>query len=68
MPAGGASRFFDACERGDEATVARAWGWAVLRALGLIEIGRNGGPGLPGGKPTWEPAGCATLERVLAEH
>ena len=28
--------------------------------------GRNGRLGLPGGKPTWEPAGYATLERVLA--
>lgn len=68
LPAGGASRFFDAYERADEATVARARGWAVLRALGLIEIGRNGRLGLPGGKPTWEPAGYATLERVLAER
>jgi len=28
--------------------------------------GRNGRLGLPGGNPTWEPAGYATLERVLA--
>ena len=68
LPAGGASRFFDAYERADEATVARARGWAVLRALGLIEIGRRGRLGLPGGKPTWEPAGYATLDRVLAER
>jgi aminoglycoside phosphotransferase (APT) family kinase protein len=51
---------------GDPATVTRARGWAVLRALGLIGIGRNGRRGLPGGKPAWEPAGFATLERVLA--
>ncbi len=37
-----------------------------MRALGLIGIGQNGRLGLPGGKPTWEPAGYATLERVLA--
>jgi len=66
LPAGGARRFFDAYERADEATIARARGWAVLRALNLIAIGRNGRLGLPGGKPTWEPAGYATLERVLA--
>jgi aminoglycoside phosphotransferase (APT) family kinase protein len=66
LPAGAASRFFDAYEQADEATIARARGWAVLRALNLIAIGQNGRLGLPGGKPTWEPAGYATLERVLA--
>ncbi|QIS19499.1 aminoglycoside phosphotransferase family protein [Nocardia terpenica] len=66
LPAGAAGRFFDAYGHADEATITRARGWAVLRALGLIGIGRNGRLGLPGGKPTWEPAGYATLERVLA--
>lgn len=66
LPPGAASRFFDAYERADEATITRALGWAVLRALSLIEIGQNGRLGRPGGKPTWEPAGYATLERVLA--
>lgn len=66
LPTGGASRFFDAYARADAAAVARARGWAVLRALGLIMVGRNGRLGLPGGKPSWEPAGYATLERVLA--
>ncbi|WP_411153360.1 aminoglycoside phosphotransferase family protein [Streptomyces sp. A30] len=68
LPAGAASRFFDAYEHADDATTTRARGWAVLRALGLIGIGRNGRLGLPGGKPTWEPAGYATLERVLAAN
>ncbi len=68
LPARAAKRFFDAYALADEATVARARGWAVLRALGLIAIGRNGRHGLPGGKPTWEPAGYATLERVLAPN
>lgn len=66
LPAGAASRFFDAYGKVDDATVARARGWAVLRALGLIAIGRNGRLGLPGGKRTWEPAGRSALERVLA--
>jgi aminoglycoside phosphotransferase (APT) family kinase protein len=66
LPAGAATRFFDAYEQADEATITRARGWAVLRALNLIAIGQNGRLGLPGGKPTWEPAGYATLERVLA--
>ncbi|MGV9611031.1 aminoglycoside phosphotransferase family protein [Nocardia xishanensis] len=68
LPAGAASRFFDAYGPADEATITRARGWAVLRALGLIRIGQNGRHGLPGGKPTWEPAGYATLERVLAAN
>ncbi|HEX7538020.1 MAG TPA: phosphotransferase [Dermatophilaceae bacterium] len=66
LPAGAAQRFFDAYDDVDEATIERARGWAVLRALGLIGIGQNGRLGLPGGKATWEPAGYATLERVLA--
>jgi aminoglycoside phosphotransferase (APT) family kinase protein len=66
LPAGTASRFFDAYADADEATIARARGWAVLRALHLLSIGRNGRLGLPGGKPTWEPAGRAALERALA--
>lgn len=66
LPAGSALRFFNAYGRADEATVLRARGWAVLRALGLIMIGQNGRLGKPGGKPTWEPAGYATLDRVLA--
>lgn len=66
LPAGGAGRFFDGYDDADEATVARSRGWAVLRALHLISIGRNGRLGLPGGKPTWEPAGWAALDRALA--
>lgn len=66
LPAGAADRFFGSYEDADEATIARARGWAVLRALHLISIGRNGRLGLPGGKPTWEPAGRAALERALA--
>ncbi|PXX54778.1 aminoglycoside phosphotransferase (APT) family kinase protein [Nocardia tenerifensis] len=68
LPAGATGRFFDAYGEADEATIARARGWAVLRALGLIHVGQNGRRGLPGGKPTWEPAGYATLERVLAAN
>lgn len=66
LPAGTASRFFRAYPNADSATVQRARGWAVLRALHLISIGRNGTLGLPGGKPAWGPAGRAALERILA--
>ncbi len=37
----------------------------MLRALVLIMIGVNGRLGRPGGKPTWEPAGYAALERCV---
>lgn len=66
LPGGAANRFFDAYRDADEATVTRARGWAVLRALILLGIGRNGRLGLAGGKPTWEPAGSAALDRALA--
>jgi aminoglycoside phosphotransferase (APT) family kinase protein len=66
LPTGAAKRFFDAYARAEESDIARARGWAVMRALNLITIGRAGRLGLPGGKPTWEPAGYATLERVLS--
>ncbi|MFD7981054.1 phosphotransferase [Streptomyces sp. NPDC059071] len=49
-----------------EATIRRARGWAVLRSLILLGIGRAGLYGLPGGKPAWGPAGRAALQRVLA--
>lgn len=66
LPAGTASRLFDAYATADNATILRARGYAVLRAFVLVGIGMNGEQGLPGGKPTWLPAGWAALERVLA--
>ncbi len=65
LPDGADARFFDAYEIADEATVRRARGWAVLRGIGLMAIGRAGEQGLPGGKPTWGPAGRRTVDRVL---
>jgi aminoglycoside phosphotransferase (APT) family kinase protein len=49
----------------DEATVRRARGWAVSRALFLIAMGINGELGKPGGKTHWGPVGHEALERVL---
>ncbi|WP_329174762.1 aminoglycoside phosphotransferase family protein [Streptomyces sp. NBC_01477] len=66
LPAGAAARFFEAYAHADEATVRRARGLAALKSLALISIGQAGERGLPGGKPTWGPAGLAALERVLA--
>jgi aminoglycoside phosphotransferase (APT) family kinase protein len=68
LPPGGASRFLAAYGNLDRATIIRARGWAVLFALGLIAIGNAGDRGLPGGKPTWGPAGRRTLDRVLQPH
>ncbi|WP_022916317.1 aminoglycoside phosphotransferase family protein [Ruania albidiflava] len=65
LPRGDAEPFFAAYPHTDDALVTRARGWAVLRALALIQVGQNGRHRLPGGKPTWEPAGYAALERVL---
>lgn len=65
LPDGSVSRFFDAYRIADDATVARARGWAALRCLGLIGIGQMWQLGRPGGKKTWGPAGRAALERVL---
>ncbi|MGH3379581.1 MAG: phosphotransferase [Actinoallomurus sp.] len=66
LPAGAAPRFLSAYANTDEAMIRRARGWAVLRGMGLISIGRAGDLGLPGGKPTWGPAGRSTIENVLA--
>ncbi|MFH8613293.1 aminoglycoside phosphotransferase family protein [Streptomyces sp. NPDC018029] len=66
LPNGAAPRFFEAYERADDATIRRARGRAVLQALVLIAIRRNGERGLPGGKVTWGRAGRATLQRLIA--
>lgn len=67
LPTGAAGPFFAAYPAVDEATITRARGWAILRALVLIQIGQNGRRGRVGGKPTWESGGRAALGRILAE-
>ena len=64
LPDGAADRFFERYPA-DEATVRRARGRAVTRALFLIAMGINGDKGRPGGKPHWGPAGHAALDRLL---
>ncbi|MFJ7997980.1 aminoglycoside phosphotransferase family protein [Streptomyces sp. NPDC096310] len=66
LPEGAATRFLDGYGHADEAMIRRARGWAVLRGLMLVSVGRAGDLGLPGGKVTWGPAGRAALDRVLA--
>ncbi|MFJ8617547.1 aminoglycoside phosphotransferase family protein [Streptomyces clavifer] len=64
----GATDLFHATYRPapDAATLRRARGWAVLRALGGIHIGDAGVHGRPGGKPTWGPPARAALRRLTA--
>ncbi|WP_405791491.1 aminoglycoside phosphotransferase family protein [Streptomyces sp. NBC_01506] len=50
----------------DAATLRRARGWAVLRALAGILIGEDGDRGRPNGKSTWGPPAHASLRRLLA--
>ena len=50
----------------DTATMRRARGWAMMRALAGILIGDNGVHGRPGGKPTWGPPAHAALQRLIA--
>ncbi|WP_405475570.1 aminoglycoside phosphotransferase family protein [Streptomyces sp. NBC_00009] len=65
LPDGAADRFYAAYEPApDAATLRRARGWAVLKALTCILVGDAGVHGRPGGKPTWGPPGHAALGRL----
>lgn len=67
LPDGAVDRFHAAYRPApDAATLRRARGWAVGRALACILIGDAGVHGRPGGKPTWGPPGHAALRRLLA--
>ncbi|MFJ4836411.1 phosphotransferase [Streptomyces sp. NPDC088747] len=67
LPDGAVDRFYEAYRpTPDAATLRRARGWAVLRALACIHIGDAGIHGRPGGKPTWGPPAHATLRRLTA--
>ncbi|WP_405558384.1 aminoglycoside phosphotransferase family protein [Streptomyces sp. NBC_01171] len=65
LPDGALDRFHTAYRPApDPATLRRARGWAILRALAGIRIGHAGDQGSPGGKPTWGPPGQASLRRL----
>lgn len=66
LPDGTSEEFFDAYGLADDATIARAQGWAALRALSLISIGNAGDEGLANGKPTWGSGGRAAIQRLLS--
>ncbi|MER7846602.1 aminoglycoside phosphotransferase family protein [Kitasatospora sp. NPDC096077] len=67
LPDGAVDRFHRAYRpAADPATLRRARGWALFRALGGIHIGEAGLRGRPGGKPSWGPPGHAALRRLIA--
>ncbi|MGQ4487909.1 aminoglycoside phosphotransferase family protein [Streptomyces sp. SAS_281] len=67
LPDGAADRFHAACRPApDVATLRRARGWAVLRALSGLLIADDGDRGLPNGKSTWGPPARRSLERLVA--
>ncbi|TXS22226.1 aminoglycoside phosphotransferase family protein [Streptomyces sp. ms191] len=67
LPAGAVDRFHEAYRpAADTATLRRARGWAVMRALGGILIGEAGLRGRPGGKATWGPPAHAAMRRLVA--
>ncbi|MEV0236380.1 aminoglycoside phosphotransferase family protein [Nonomuraea sp. NPDC050786] len=67
LPDGAVDRFHDAYQPvPDAATLRRARGWAVIRALTGILIGEAGVRGRRGGKATWGPPAQAALRRLIA--
>ncbi|MFW5418165.1 aminoglycoside phosphotransferase family protein [Nocardiopsis sp. CNT-189] len=67
LPDGAADRFHAAYRPvPDAATLRRARGWAVLRALGALHVADAGARGRPGGKATWGPPAHAALRRLTA--
>ncbi|GIG64713.1 hypothetical protein HNR73_001619 [Phytomonospora endophytica] len=61
MPDGAADRAHH-----DPATLRRARGWALMRALAGIFIGDAGEHGRLGGEPTSGPPAHASLRRLIA--
>ena len=66
LPDGGAiHRFYEHYVPGaDEATMQRARGWALGKALVCLVIGDDGAHGRPGGKSTWAPPALAAIQRL----
>ncbi|TXC99355.1 aminoglycoside phosphotransferase family protein [Streptomyces sp. ISID311] len=65
LPDGAVERFHAAYQPApDPATLRRARGWAVWKALACLLIGEAGVHGHPGGKRTWGPPAHAALRRL----
>ncbi|MGW7514200.1 aminoglycoside phosphotransferase family protein [Streptomyces sp. NPDC054796] len=68
LPNGAIDRFHQSYASAADATLRRAAGWAVLKALACLLIGDNGVHGRTGGKATWGPPADAALQRLTAAH
>ncbi|WP_184080499.1 aminoglycoside phosphotransferase family protein [Nocardiopsis mwathae] len=69
LPDGVIDRFYQTYSSAvDAATLRRARGWALIKALACLIIGDNGVHGRPGGKATWGPPAEASLQRLIADQ
>ena len=67
LPDGVSDRFYRGYSpAADAATLRRARGWALWKALACVLIGDAGVHGRPGGKATWGPPAVASLRRLTA--
>jgi aminoglycoside phosphotransferase (APT) family kinase protein len=67
LPDGAIDRFYQSySSAADAATLRRARGWALCKALICLLIGDDGVHGRPGGKATWGPPADAALQRLSA--
>lgn len=67
LPDGAVDRFYQGYSpAADAATLRRARGCALMKALACLLIGDNGVHGRPGGKATWAPPAAAALVRLAA--
>ncbi|NDL56223.1 aminoglycoside phosphotransferase family protein [Phytoactinopolyspora mesophila] len=66
LPDGVIDRFHHSYPAADAATLCRARGWALSKAIACLLIGDNGIHGRPGGKATWGPPASAALQRLTA--
>jgi len=66
LPGGVINRFYQGYSpAADAATLRRARGWALWKALACLLVGDNGTHGRPGGKATWGPPAAAALQRLI---
>ncbi|MFE3579857.1 aminoglycoside phosphotransferase family protein [Streptomyces vinaceus] len=66
LPDGVIDRFYQSYGTADAATMRRARGWALGKALGCLLVGDDGVHGRRGGKATWAPPAEAALQRLTA--
>lgn len=65
LPDGVVDRFYERYLPGvDQATMRRARGWSLLKALVCLIIGDDGVNGRPGGKATWAAPALAAIDRL----